>query len=110
MNPERILKGTFLLAAFASFLLSVTLYFQADGDIEGRLNAHTSVSGYHRFLRSVPLFLHIGVLRNDQKGLFIAGSIVSVVVFTGGFLYAMLSFGRWADRDDATPRTPPKQV
>ena len=38
MNPERILKGTFLLAAFASFLLSVAIYFQADDDIEGRLN------------------------------------------------------------------------
>lgn len=38
MNPERILKGTFLLAAFASFLLSVTIYFQAGDDIEGRLN------------------------------------------------------------------------
>jgi hypothetical protein len=37
MNPERILKGTFLLAAFASFLLSVTIYFQAD-DMDGRLN------------------------------------------------------------------------
>jgi hypothetical protein len=39
MNPERILKGTFLLAAFASFLLSVAIYFQADADdIAGRLN------------------------------------------------------------------------
>jgi hypothetical protein len=37
MNPERILKGTFLFAAFASFLLSVTIYFQAD-DMDGRLN------------------------------------------------------------------------
>lgn len=37
MNPERILKGTFLLAALASFLLSVTIYFQAD-DMDGRLN------------------------------------------------------------------------
>jgi hypothetical protein len=38
MNPERILKGSFLLAAFASFVLSVTIYFRADGDIAGRLN------------------------------------------------------------------------
>lgn len=38
MKPERILKGTFLVAAFASFLLSVTIYFQADDDIEGRLD------------------------------------------------------------------------
>lgn len=37
MEPEKILKGTFLLAAFASFLLSVTIYFQAD-DMNGRLN------------------------------------------------------------------------
>jgi uncharacterized membrane protein len=38
MNPERILKGTFLFAAFASFLLSVIIYFQAGHDMEGRLN------------------------------------------------------------------------
>lgn len=38
MNPERILKSTFLFAAFASFLLSVTIYFQAGDDLEGRLN------------------------------------------------------------------------
>ena len=38
MNPERILKGTFLFAAFVSFLLSVTIYFQAGDDIQGRLN------------------------------------------------------------------------
>ncbi len=38
MNPERILKGTFMLAAFASFVLSITLYFRADGDIAGRLD------------------------------------------------------------------------
>lgn len=38
MNPERILKGTFLAAAFASFLLSVIIYFQAGDDVNGRLN------------------------------------------------------------------------
>lgn len=39
MTPERILKGTFLLAAFASFLLSIIVYFQAGGDdVSGRLN------------------------------------------------------------------------
>ncbi len=32
----------------------------------------------------------------SEVGLFIAGTIVSAIVFTGGFLYAMLSFGRWA--------------
>jgi len=37
----------------------------------------------------------------SQTGIFIAGTIVSGVVFTGGFLYAMFSFGRWADRSDA---------
>jgi hypothetical protein len=34
----------------------------------------------------------------SQTGLFIAGFTVSAIVFTGGFLYAMMSFGRWADR------------
>ena len=38
MNPERILKGTFLLGAFASFLLSVILYFRAGDDVNDRLN------------------------------------------------------------------------
>lgn len=38
MNPERILKGTFMSAAFASFVLSVTIYFQAGDDTNGRLN------------------------------------------------------------------------
>jgi hypothetical protein len=38
VKPERILKGSFMLAAFASFLLSVTIYFQAGDDINGRLN------------------------------------------------------------------------
>lgn len=35
-----------------------------------------------------------------EAGVFVAGSVVTVIVFTGGFLYAMLSFGRWADRED----------
>lgn len=38
----------------------------------------------------------------SQTGLFIAGALVTVIVFTGGFVYAMLSFGRWADRSVAT--------
>jgi hypothetical protein len=43
-----------------------------------------------------------------ETGVFVAGSIVTFVVFTGGFLYAMLSFGRWADRDGASTRPPKK--
>jgi hypothetical protein len=38
MTPDRILKATFMLAAFASFVLSVTIYFQAGDDMNGRLN------------------------------------------------------------------------
>lgn len=38
MKPEIILKATFLFAAFASFLLSVALYFTAGDDTAGRLN------------------------------------------------------------------------
>lgn len=34
-----------------------------------------------------------------ETGIFIAGTIVSGVVFTGGFIYAMFSFGRWVDHD-----------
>jgi len=36
-----------------------------------------------------------------ETGLFIAGALVSIIVFTGGFLYAMFSFGKWADREEA---------
>jgi len=39
-----------------------------------------------------------------EAGLFIAGAVVSIIVFTGGFLYAMFSFGRWGDRDEARTR------
>jgi len=39
-----------------------------------------------------------------EAGLFIAGAVVTIIVFTGGFLYAMFSFGRWADRDEARNR------
>jgi hypothetical protein len=38
MTPDKILKATFMLAAFASFVLSVTIYFQAGDDMNGRLN------------------------------------------------------------------------
>ena len=39
MKPDLVLKITLLVAAFASFVLSVTLYFQAeDGDLSARLN------------------------------------------------------------------------
>ena len=38
MTPERVPKGIFLIAAFASFLLSVIIYFQAGDDVNGRLN------------------------------------------------------------------------
>jgi hypothetical protein len=38
MKPELVLKAALLVAAFASFLLSVTLYFQAGDDVLGRLN------------------------------------------------------------------------
>ena len=38
VKPENILKGTLLFAAFASFLLSVIIYFNAGDDTNGRLN------------------------------------------------------------------------
>jgi len=38
MKPDIILKAVLIFAAFASFLLSVTLYFQAGYDVLGRLN------------------------------------------------------------------------
>jgi hypothetical protein len=35
----------------------------------------------------------------NNPGIFIAGMVVTAIVFTGAFLYAMCSFGRWADRE-----------
>jgi hypothetical protein len=43
-----------------------------------------------------------------ETGVFIAGSIVTFIVFTGGFFYAMLSFGVWADRNGANTTPPTK--
>lgn len=38
MKPQLILKATILIASFASFVLSVSIYFQAGDDVLGRLN------------------------------------------------------------------------
>jgi hypothetical protein len=39
MKPDTVLKATLGLAAFASFVLSVTLYFSGEpGDVAARLN------------------------------------------------------------------------
>lgn len=38
MKPQLILKAAMLVAAFASFVLSVTIYFRAGDDMLGRLN------------------------------------------------------------------------
>ena len=38
VKPETVLKATFILAAFASFVASVSIYFAAGDDILGRLN------------------------------------------------------------------------
>ncbi len=40
----------------------------------------------------------------SQTALFIAGAIVSIVVFTGGFIYAMFSFGRWEESPESRIR------
>ena len=41
-----------------------------------------------------------------ETGLFAAGALVTVIVFTGGFLYAILSFDRWADRENKKTSRP----
>jgi hypothetical protein len=38
MKPQLILKATILLASFASFVLSVSIYFRAGDEQLGRLN------------------------------------------------------------------------
>jgi len=37
----------------------------------------------------------------SQSLLFVCGAIVSIIVFTGTFLFAMYSFGRWESKADA---------
>jgi len=37
----------------------------------------------------------------NETVLFVAGTAVSGVVATGVFLYAMMSFGRWAQRTES---------
>ena len=36
----------------------------------------------------------------SQSVLFVCGAVVSIVVFTGLFLFSMLAFGRWADKEE----------
>lgn len=38
LKPETVLKAALLLASFASFAISVTLYFSAGDDVTKRLN------------------------------------------------------------------------
>lgn len=38
MKPQKILIGTLLFASFASFILSVSVYFNAGDNTNGRLN------------------------------------------------------------------------
>lgn len=38
MKPETILKATFILAAMASLVASIAIYFGAGDDMNGRLN------------------------------------------------------------------------
>lgn len=38
MKPDAILKGCLFAAAFVSLILSISLYFAAGDDINGRLN------------------------------------------------------------------------
>ena len=44
-----------------------------------------------------------------ETAVFIAGSIVTIIVLTGGFLYGMLSFARAGGRD-AEKVAPPKMT
>ena len=44
----------------------------------------------------------------NETALFVAGTIVTGIVATGGFLYAMMSFGRWADRSQSESNLPPE--
>ena len=62
MKPQKILTATLLFAAFASFILSVSVYFNAGDDTNGRLNGI--------FIGIwVPSILALGalILANNQK-------------------------------------------
>jgi len=62
MKPQKILTGTLLFASFASFILSVSVYFNAGDNTNGRLNGI--------FIGIwVPSILALGalILANNQK-------------------------------------------
>ena len=44
-----------------------------------------------------------------QAEIFVAGTIVTAIVFTGTFMYLMFTFGKWADRDETDASFAPKQ-
>ncbi len=44
-----------------------------------------------------------------QAEIFVAGTIVTAIVFTGTFMYLMFTFGKWADKNEADASFSPKQ-
>ncbi len=45
----------------------------------------------------------------EQAEIFVAGTIVTAIVFTGTFMYLMFTFGKWADKNEADASFAPKQ-
>lgn len=66
MKPQLILKATFLFAAFASFVASVSIYFAAGDDLTGRLNG-IYVGVWVPSILALGAFLLSGNDRKDQS-------------------------------------------
>ena len=66
MKPETILKATFILAAMASLVASVAIYFSAGDDILGRLNG-VYVGVWVPSILGLGAFVLSGNSKRDQK-------------------------------------------
>jgi hypothetical protein len=66
VKPQLILKATFLFAAFASFVASVSIYFAAGDDLTGRLNG-IYVGVWVPSILALGAFLLSGNDRKDQS-------------------------------------------
>jgi len=66
VKPQLILKATFLFAALASFVASVSIYFAAGDDLTGRLNG-IYVGVWVPSILALGAFLLSGSNRKDQK-------------------------------------------
>ena len=97
-SRQAMLKLILLTAAFASFLLSVYLYFVAD-DKTGRSLCRDLGSVHPVVGRAAPRRQEECPM--NQTVLFEIGAVIFVAVSTAVFLYGLTIFRDWQDRDEA---------